>query len=68
MRKLFRAAAPAVLLCTVLVNAQQQPAGPVALAVAPSREQLGLEGDLGMEPAVPAQPQIAPKFGAQTLC
>ena len=33
---------------------------------APSHEQLGLEGDLGIEPAAPAQPQIAPKFGAQT--
>ena len=34
---------------------------PVALAVAPSHEQLGLEGDLGIERAAPAQPQIAPK-------
>ena len=37
------------------------PCGPVALAVALSHEQLGLEGDLGIEPAAPTQPQIAPK-------
>ena len=62
MRKLFCATAPVVLLCALPVNAQQQlPAGPVALAVAPSHEQLGLEGDLGIEPAAPTQPQIAPK-------
>ena len=34
---------------------------PVALAVAPSHEQLGLEGDLGIEPAAPVQPQVVPK-------
>src|SRR5215469_8182298 len=62
MRRLFCATAAVVFLCTVPVNAQQQPpAGPVALAVAPSHEQLGLEGDLGIAPAAPAQPQIAPK-------
>ena len=62
MRKLFCATAPVVLLCALPVNAQQQlPAGPVALAVAPSHEQLGLEGDLGIEPAAPTQPQIAPQ-------
>ena len=62
MRRLFCATAPVVLLCTLPANVQQQPpAGPVALAVAPSHEQLGLEGDLGIEPAAPAQPQIAPK-------
>src|SRR5215469_6755962 len=29
----------------------------------PSHEQLGLKGDLGIEPAAPTQPQIAPKNG-----
>ena len=62
MRKLLCATAPVVLMCPLPVNPQQRPpAGPVELAVAPSHEQLGFEGDLGIEPAAPAQLQIAPK-------
>ena len=62
MRKLFCATAPAVLLCTLPLNAQQQStAGPIALAVAPVHDQTGLEGDSGIEPAAPAQPQMVRK-------
>lgn len=61
--KLFRAAAPALLLCAIPIHAQEQsPARPAAPTVAPGEAQASPKVSPGVAPAAAAIPsRIAPK-------